>query len=90
MLLSYLKAISFSINSMGIIEIEHFKSKSDYLDYFDNQLSILLDYCSNIGIDDEDIYLLLDYGLEVEEIEYIINDISLLEHTLKLIKSDTF
>lgn len=79
-----------SINSMGIIEIEHFKSKSDYLDYFDNQLSILLDYCSNIGVDDEDIYLLLDYGLEVEEIEYIINDIPLLEHTLKLIKSDTF
>lgn len=90
MLLSYLKAISFSINSMGIIEIEHFKPKSDYLDYFDNQLSILLDYCSNIDVDDEDIYLLLDYGLEVEEIEYIINDISLLEHTLKLIKSDTF
>ena len=79
-----------SINSIGIIEIEHFKSKSDYLDYFDNQLSILLDYCSNIGVDDEDIYLLLDYGLEVEEIEYIINDIPLLEHTLKLIKSDTF
>ena len=79
-----------SINSIGIIEIEHFKSKSDYLDYFDNQLSILLDYCSNIGIDDEDIYLLLNYGLEVEEIEYIINDIPLLKHTLKLIKSDTF
>lgn len=38
MLLSYLKAISFSINSMGIIEIEHFKPKSDYFDYFDNQL----------------------------------------------------
>lgn len=89
-IIKLLESDILSINSMGIIEIEHFKSKSDYLDYFDNQLSILLDYCSNIGVDDEDIYLLLDYGLEVEEIEYIINDIPLLEHTLKLIKSDTF
>ena len=62
-----------------------FNPKSDYLNYFDNQLSILLEYYSNIGVDDEYIYLLLDYGLEVEEIEYIINDISLLEHTLKFI-----
>ena len=46
-----------SINSMGIIEIEHFKPKSDYLDYFDNQLSILLEYCSNIGIDERRIVI---------------------------------
>lgn len=45
-----------SINSMKIIKIEHFNPKSDYLDYFDNQLSILLEYYSNIGMDDENIY----------------------------------
>ena len=83
-----------SINSMGIINKNYFNFTQidnsfyyrNYLDYFDDELDILLDYCTNIGIDEDDVYTLLDYGFEVEEIEYIINDQSLLNETLKTIK----
>ena len=83
-----------SINSMGVIEKDYFNVTQlndgfyyqNYFDYPDDELDVLLDYCTNIGIDEDDVYTLLDYGFEVEEIEYIINDQSLLNETLKTIK----
>lgn len=84
-----------SINSMGIIEKDYFNVTQlndgfyyqNYLDYFDNELDILLDYCTNIGIDEDDVYTLLDYGLEVEEIEYLVQDSNLFYECLKTIKN---
>jgi hypothetical protein len=63
-------------------ELEHFSSYYTY-----NELDVLLDYCNNFGIDEEDIYTMLDYGLEVEDIEYIVSDESLLKETLNTIRN---
>ena len=81
-----------SINSMCIIEKDYFNvtqlnDSFYYPNYLDDELNILLDYCINIGIDEDDIYLLLDYGFEVDEIEYLVQDSNLFYECLKTIKN---
>jgi hypothetical protein len=46
-----------------------------------------LDYCNNFGIDEDDVYSMLDYGLELDEIEYIVSDETLLRETLTTIRN---
>jgi glucosamine 6-phosphate synthetase-like amidotransferase/phosphosugar isomerase protein len=61
------------INAHGEISKSTF-NLCDELDYFNgyynynDELDVLLDYCANIGVDEDDVYSMLDYGLEVEDI----------------------
>ena len=80
-----------SINAKGEIFKEYFKPSVE-MDYFDNyfnydELDELIDICVNLGIDEENIYMMLDYGLEMEEIEYLVQDTNLFHECLKTIKN---
>jgi glucosamine 6-phosphate synthetase-like amidotransferase/phosphosugar isomerase protein len=63
-------------------ELEYFNSYYTY-----DELDVLLDYCNNFGIDEDDVYSMLDYGLELDEIEYIVSDETLLRETLTTIRN---
>lgn len=80
-----------SINAKGEIFKEYFKPSVE-MDYFDNyfnydELDELIDICVNLGIGEENIYMMLDYGLEMVEIEYFVQDTNLFHECLKTIKN---
>lgn len=75
------------INSNGCITKDYFNPISDFYDYNINtlndyfnyyELDDLLQICNCFGITEDDVYQLLDYGFDIDEIEYIIQDKSLL------------
>ncbi len=59
-------------------------------DYCDRCLTaheeMLLEMCHIFGIDEDDVFLLLDYGFSVDEIEDMMNDYTLITDTLNALK----
>lgn len=54
---------------------DEFDYSNSYYTY--DELDVLLDYCANICVDEDDVYSMLDYGLDVEEIEYLVQNTNL-------------
>ena len=66
---------------------------SNYYDWYDTyteEEELLLEICSQFGVDENDVLTLLEYGYTTDEIEEMLMDTDMLNHTLRAIKEEEY
>ena len=66
---------------------------SNYYDWYDTyteEEELLLEICSQFGVDEDDVLTLLEYGYTTDEIEEMLMDTDMLNHNLQAIKEEEY
>ena len=66
---------------------------SSYYDWYDTyteERELLLEICSQFGVDEDDILILLEYGYTTDEFEEMLMDTDILNNTLHAIKEEDY